>query len=70
MSRGLTDEPLVPANNAASSEETDNIIRELIMGQNKLHDRIIDLERKLDHLSSPESEAHSKQNKKFKILGL
>lgn len=48
MSRGLTDEPELPEETQADSE-IDTIINELIKGQNKLHDRIIDLERKSDH---------------------
>lgn len=47
MSRGLTD-PIEPEQQPESSD-LDNVISELIKGQNKLHDRIIDLERKQDH---------------------
>lgn len=48
MSRGLTDEPAVPE--PQNDDEVTNVINELIKGQNKLHDRIVDLERKLDHM--------------------
>lgn len=54
MSRGLTDEPVQPQN---QDPELDNIINELIKGQNKLHDRLVDLERKLDHITLSQSEA-------------
>lgn len=47
MTRGLTDEP--EPQETQGDPELDNIINELIKGQNKLHDRLIDLERKCDH---------------------
>lgn len=50
MSRGLTDEPLPPEPEDDNQAEIDNIISELIKGQNKLHDRLVDLERQVDHL--------------------
>lgn len=50
MSRGLTDEPIQPEPEDNEISEIQNVINELIKGQNKLHDRIIDLERKLDHM--------------------
>jgi uncharacterized protein YlxW (UPF0749 family) len=49
MSRGLTDEP---EPQAQEQDELDAVINELIKGQNKLHDRIIDLERRLDHMAT------------------
>ena len=78
MSRGLTDEPIHNTPNEAQNDEVTNIINELIKGQNKLHDRLIDLERKADHgckdckcKNNPEREAHSRSEaKRFKILGL
>jgi hypothetical protein len=48
MSRGLADEPVQPQ--AQDDDEVTNVINELIKGQNKLHDRLVDLERKLDHM--------------------
>lgn len=51
MARGLTDLPEEPINNELDiNEETQQVIHDLIIGQNKLHDRLIDLERKLDHM--------------------
>jgi hypothetical protein len=50
MARGLTDLPEESTNEADINEETQQIIHDLILGQNKLHDRLIDLERKFDHL--------------------
>lgn len=51
MARGLTDLPEEPAQEPEDiNEETRQVIHDLIVGQNKLHDRIIDLERKLDHV--------------------
>lgn len=47
MSRGLTDAP-EPEDNDDNDEQA--AIRALIIGQNKLHDRLVDLERQLDHL--------------------
>lgn len=49
MSRGLTDEPVQPEPQS-QDPELDTIIRELVKGQNMLHDRIVDLERRVDHL--------------------
>jgi hypothetical protein len=49
MSRGLTDPtPQEPEDDG--DNENQAAIRALIMGQNKLHDRLVDLERQLDHL--------------------
>jgi hypothetical protein len=50
MTRGIGDPAPLPEEEQGPDEETQQVIRELIMGQNKLHDRIIDLERKLDHM--------------------
>lgn len=47
MSRGLTDEPIEPQ--PSQDDELTDIINQLIKGQNKLHDRLVDLERKADH---------------------
>lgn len=47
MSRGLTDEPVQPE---PQDNELDTIIRELVKGQNMLHDRLVDLEKRVDHL--------------------
>lgn len=47
MSRGLTD---VPEPEENDDNENEAAIRALIIGQNKLHDRLVDLERQLDHL--------------------
>lgn len=49
MSRGLTDEPISQEPEQSNDPELDKIITELIKGQNKLHDRLVDLERKADH---------------------
>lgn len=49
MSRGLTD-PIPEPEEPSKSEEIDNVIREIIIGQNKLHDRLIQVERQVDHL--------------------
>ncbi len=58
MARGLTDLPEEPIQQEADiNEETRQVIHDLIMGQNKLHDRLVDLERKLDHLTVPQQEA-------------
>nr|DAW17380.1 MAG TPA: hypothetical protein [Caudoviricetes sp.] len=58
MSRGLTDpipEP-IEDQDKDRDQELDDVIRSLIIGQNKLHDRLVDLERKLDHSDyKPES---------------
>lgn len=48
MSRGLTDEPPAPKQ---EDNDLEDAIRDLILGQNKLHDRLIDLERKFDHFT-------------------
>ncbi len=51
MSRGLTDLPEPEQTEDQDNAEIEQVIRDLIIGQNKLHDRLIDLERKLDHLN-------------------
>lgn len=52
MSRGLTDEPIQnnDAEDLTQLQEIEQIIQELIKGQNKIHDRVIDLERTIDHM--------------------
>lgn len=63
MTRGIGDPaPLPEEESQGPDEETQQVIRELIMGQNKLHDRIIDLERKLDHMLA-DSQSKSQQTK-------
>lgn len=49
MARGLTD-PIEEPAEEQDSNELDGVIRDLIKGQNKLHDRIIDIERTLDKM--------------------
>lgn len=62
MSRGLTDLPEPePENNNGSDVE--NIIRDLILAQNRLHDRLVDLERKFDHLLDDSKKANAKATK-------
>lgn len=76
MSRGLTDEP--EAQPQSQDNEMDAIINELIKGQNKLHDRLVDLERKADHACkcgkhNQSTEANSEQEaaeRKFWKKGL
>ena len=69
MSRGLTD-PIEEPAQANQDPEVDSIIRELIKGQNKLHDRLVDLERKSDHQCKcgkhNESEAEAADRKFWK----
>lgn len=50
MSRGLTD-PIEPEPED-NSNEVESVIRDIIMGQNKLHDRLVQLEKQVDHLVS------------------
>lgn len=50
MSRGLTDPIPEPEENPSQSEELDNVIRDIIVGQNKLHDRLVQLEREMDQV--------------------
>ena len=70
MARGLTDLPEEPTTNQDDNEELNQVISDLIMGQNKLHDRIIDLERKLDHLTAPREATSRSEARRFKVLGL
>ena len=51
MSRGLTDLPEEPEQNKSQSEELDQVIRDIIVGQNKLHDRLVQLEREMDQMA-------------------
>lgn len=50
MSRGLTDP--IPEPEQERPNEVDSVIRDIIMGQNKLHDRLVQLEKQVDHLVS------------------
>lgn len=50
MSRGLTD-PIPEPEEPSKSEELDNVIRDIIIGQNKLHDRLVQLEREMDEFA-------------------
>jgi len=64
MARGLTD-PIEEDDNASAQDELDAVISNLIMAQNRLHDRLVSIERTLDHMAtvntshteSPEHEA-------------
>lgn len=49
MARGLTD-PIEEPKDDEDNNELDGVINDLIKGQNKLHDRIIDIERTLDRM--------------------
>lgn len=55
MSRGLTDPIPEPGEEGPDQQQIENVITALINSQNKLHDRIVDLERKLDNLTFPPS---------------
>jgi hypothetical protein len=74
MTRGIGDPAPLPEEEQGPDEETQQVIRELIMGQNKLHDRIIDLERKFDHLlkSNEANETGTSRHRRrgANILGL
>ena len=48
MTRGLMDPAPVPEDND-TPEGIDEAIDDLYMGQNMLHDRLVNLEKKLDH---------------------
>ena len=48
MSRGLTDSP--EPEPESNDPELEQVIRDIIIGQNKLHDRLIQIERQVDHL--------------------
>lgn len=50
MSRGLTD-PIEPEPED-NYNEIESTIRDIIIGQNKLHDRLVQLEKQVDHLVS------------------
>ena len=62
MSRGLTD-PTPVEGSGDSGSDVENIIRDLILAQNRLHDRLIDLERKFDHLLADSKKANEKPSK-------
>lgn len=53
MSRGIAD-PVQPEEpqDAATTEDVENAIRDLIISHNRLHDRLVHLEREMDHLTS------------------
>ena len=57
MSRGLTDLPEPENDGNDGGSDVENIIRDLILAQNRLHDRLVDLERKFDHLLSDSKKA-------------
>lgn len=72
MTRGIGDPAPLPEE-ANNNDEVTDVINELIKGQNKLHDRIIDLERRLDHMTAEQvaREPRSRSEaKRFKIMGL
>ena len=48
MARGLTDP--IEEEPESNDPELDKVIHDIIIGQNKLHDRLIQVERQLDHL--------------------
>lgn len=55
MARGLTD-PIEEPKDDEDNNELDGVINDLIKGQNKLHDRIIDIERTLDRMLANNSQ--------------
>lgn len=71
MSRGLTDPIPEPEQQPAQSNEIDEVIREIIIGQNKLHDRLVQIEREMDqfayHISSMQDDTSRPPKKKWKI---
>lgn len=71
MSRGLTDPIPEPEQQPSQSEELDNVIRDIIIGQNKLHDRLVQLEREMDqfayHLASVQEDTPRPAKKKWNI---
>jgi len=69
MSRGLTDEPM-PEETQGQTDELDAIINELIKGQNKLHDRLVDLERLIDHMNIQSQTENEAADRKFWKRGL
>ena len=68
MTRGIGDPAPVQEETQDDNDVTD-IINELIKGQNKLHDRLVDLERKLDHMLA-DSEQPKPQADKWWHKGL
>lgn len=72
MTRGIGDPAPEPEEPAGSepNEELDQVINDLIKGQNKLHDRLIDLERKVDHMLADAQDIKSKQQHSKWRIGL
>jgi hypothetical protein len=68
MSRGLTDEPTPEPE--PQDNELDTIIRELVKGQNKIHDRLVDLERIVDHMQANHVVEQEAADRKFWKRGL
>ena len=64
MSRGLTD-PIEPEPED-NSNEVESVIRDIIMGQNKLHDRLVQLEKQVDHLVSSWQSVPKPSKKKWR----
>ena len=72
MARGLTD-PIEEPKDEEETNELDGVIRDLIKGQNKLHDRIIDLERQVDRMLVDTTQARNNETsgeRKFWKRGL
>lgn len=70
MARGLTD-PIEEPQESSQDTELDAVINELIKGQNKLHDRLVDIERIIDHMNIIPKEAESEAaDRKFWKRGL
>jgi len=69
MTRGIGD-PAPVAEEPEDDNQVSEVINELIKGQNKLHDRIIDLERKIDHMLADATDIKSKQQHSKWRIGL
>jgi hypothetical protein len=55
----LTDLP-EPESDGNDGSDVENIISDLILAQNRLHDRLVDLERRFDHLVADSKAADRK----------
>jgi hypothetical protein len=60
----------MPEETQGQTDELDAIINELIKGQNKLHDRLVDLERLIDHMNIQSQTENEAADRKFWKRGL
>lgn len=70
MTRGIGDPVPVAEEQQDNNDDINQVITDIILGQNKLHDRIIDLERRLDHMLADANSNANTANSKWWHKGI